>query len=74
MKEILEESNLPKGTIYDLRHTTVSLMIAEGVSLTTISKMVGHSSTQTTARIYAHSIQSAEQEASAIIANMLEAQ
>lgn len=44
---------LPGVRFHDLRHSCASLLAAEGVDLYTISKILGHSSVQTTQR-YAH--------------------
>ncbi|WP_246295569.1 tyrosine-type recombinase/integrase [Arthrobacter wenxiniae] len=40
--------------IHDLRHTHASWLIQEGVSLFTISRRLGHSSTRTTEQVYGH--------------------
>ena len=39
---------------HDLRHTAATLMLTEGVPLTTISKTLGHSGIAITADLYAH--------------------
>lgn len=44
---------LPDLTFHDLRHTCASLLAQAGVDLYTIGQILGHKSTQTTAR-YAH--------------------
>lgn len=48
-----EKAKMPHVHWHDLRHTTASLLVNAGVDLFTIGKILGHSSTQTTAR-YAH--------------------
>ena len=45
--------SMPDLRIHDLRHTTASWLINEGVDLYTVGKILGHSGPQTTAR-YAH--------------------
>jgi len=45
---------------HDLRHTQASLMLAAGVDLKVIQKRLGHADFQTTANIYAHLLQGAE--------------
>ena len=37
-----------------MRHTNVTLMISKGIQTQIISRKVGHSSVQTTDRIYSH--------------------
>lgn len=41
---------------HDLRHTYGSLLMSEGVSLKTISDLMGHASIEVTANIYLHSL------------------
>lgn len=53
-KKILKKYNLRESKFHSLRHTTVSLMIRKGIQPQLISRKVGHSSVQTTDRIYSH--------------------
>lgn len=55
------KNNLPDVTIHSLRHTNASLLIANGINLTTVSKRLGHANTATTTKIYAHAIRSADE-------------
>ena len=41
---------------HQLRHTYGSLLIAQGVDVVTVSKLMGHSSPAVTLKIYAHII------------------
>lgn len=43
-------------TVYELRHTAVSIMSAEGVSIEVIADAAGHRSSRTTSVVYRHSI------------------
>lgn len=63
LKRLQKKYNLPQITFHGLRHTLVSLLANEGVSLSTVSKIVGHSDISTTARIYTHVFNNAEAEA-----------
>ncbi|CAN5301478.1 site-specific integrase [soil metagenome] len=47
------KANLEHVNFHDLRHSCASILIALGVDLYTVSKILGHSNTQTTQR-YAH--------------------
>jgi integrase len=40
----LKKAGLPAIRFHDLRHTAVTLMLADGVPLVTVSKILGHSS------------------------------
>ena len=52
--KIIKKYNLKRITFHGLRHTNVSLMISKGIQTQIISRKVGHSSVQTTDRIYSH--------------------
>jgi integrase len=47
---------LPELRFHGLRHCAASLLIAGGGDLSTVSKLLGHSSVAVTADIYAHMI------------------
>jgi len=47
------KAGMPDVNFHDLRHSCASIMLSLGVDLYTISKVLGHSNTQTTQR-YAH--------------------
>jgi integrase len=51
---LLEEAELRKIRIHDLRHTYASIMISTGVNLVYIRDQLGHSSIKTTADIHGH--------------------
>ena len=63
--------NLPKFSVHTLRHTFVTNLIANNVPLSTVSKIVGHSNTTTTANIYSHSIMQAEEQATEVTGGLL---
>jgi integrase len=46
-------AKMPHVRFHDLRHTTASLLVQAGVPLYTVGEILGHASTQTTAR-YSH--------------------
>jgi integrase len=47
---------LPELTFHGLRHCAGSLWLAGGADISTVSKLLGHSSIATTVKIYAHLI------------------
>lgn len=65
-RSIRERARLPDGArLHDLRHTAGSLALAAGIPLPLVSKMLGHKSVATTAKIYAHAL--AESETAAMV-------
>lgn len=57
--KFIKRYNVPRFTPHSLRHTNVSLMIASGVDIKTVSSRAGHANISTTGNIYTHQIQSA---------------
>lgn len=51
---ILEAAGLPHMRFHDLRHSCASLLLAQGVPLSTIQEVLGHSSHAFTRDVYAH--------------------
>lgn len=61
---IREKAGIPETFVFhDLRHTQASLMLAAGVDLKVIQKRLGHRDFATTANIYSHLLQGAQDEA-----------
>jgi integrase len=54
---------LPELTFHGLRHSAASLMLAGGADISTVSKLLGHSSIAITADVYAHLIAAVGQRA-----------
>ena len=55
------KAGIPRLSVKALRHTCVTIISARGVPLIEISKRVGHSSVQVTAKVYAHVLRSEEE-------------
>ncbi|MEW6541806.1 MAG: site-specific integrase [Bacillota bacterium] len=53
---MLNRAGLVRIRVHDLRHTAGSLMLDAGQPLATVSAFLGHSSTATTAAVYAHPV------------------
>ena len=70
-KKFVKQHNLPNFTPHSLRHTNISLMIANGVDIKTVSSRAGHSNITTTGNIYTHQIQSANAKAAEKIGDIL---
>jgi len=55
-KQILKKNGLPENlNVHSLRHTTASLLIANGTDAATVAGLLGHSQVSTTLDIYTHS-------------------
>ena len=66
-----EKHNLPPLTFHQLRHTNASLLIAQGIDITTVGKRLGHSTPATTMKIYAHALQRPDREAAQKLENII---
>ena len=53
-QNILEAAGLPRMRFHDLRHSCASLLLAQGVPLSTIQEVLGHTSYAFTRDVYAH--------------------
>lgn len=58
LKEFCQKHDLPHINPHMFRHTAASLMIANGVDVVTVSKILGHRKTSTTLDVYSHEIES----------------
>ena len=52
--EIIESCNLPHIRIHDFRHSYCTLLINGGVPLYVIARLLGHSTTDITQKVYSH--------------------
>lgn len=63
----LGRSLLSRRRLHDLRHSSASIQLAEGVDLALVSKRLGHSSPAITGSLYVHLLRSAGQQAAETI-------
>jgi len=70
-RDFIRNTDLPQISIHSLRHTNITLMIAAGVPLRTVSYRAGHAQTSTTANIYSHAIHSADEMAADVLEDIL---
>lgn len=69
---VREAAGIPSTFVFhDLRHTQASLLLAAGVDLKVIQKRLGHQSFQTTADIYSHLLQGAQNDAVSKVDDMM---
>lgn len=58
---LLESVDIPKHNLYCLRHTFATQLFGKGISLKTISEMLGHTSIRVTADTYVHLVQDVDE-------------
>jgi integrase len=56
---------------HDLRHTTATVMLAQGIDVRTVADVLGHSDVSTTLRTYVHSTEGASRHAAQVIGEAL---
>lgn len=67
-----EGDKLPDIPLHGLRHTSASLLISKNVDIQTISGRLGHSSSNVTLGIYAHSFQKMDKVAADALADIID--
>jgi integrase len=70
-KKFISKTNLPQISIHSLRHTNITLQIAAGIPLKTVSWRAGHASTNGTNLVYSHMIRSSEEKAAQVLEDIL---
>jgi len=67
LADLLARAALPPVRFHDLRHSAASLLLAAGVQLAEVSKLLGHSALRLTADLYSHLQQQTAAKAAAIM-------
>ena len=70
-KRVLKNAGLPNIRFHDLRHTAATLMIANGIPVVIVSKILGHSKPSVTMNIYAHASVEMQSEAAQLMENLV---
>lgn len=70
-KTILKKANLPDIRLYDLRHTTASLLLSEGINPKIVSERLGHASIVLTLDTYSHVLPTMQKDATERLEKML---
>ena len=70
-KPILKKANLPDIRLYDLRHTTATLLLSAGENPKVVSERLGHASITLTLDTYSHVLPTMQKEATAKLESML---
>lgn len=60
LNKMLREANIDHYSLHSLRHTNITLQIAAGVPIVTVSARAGHARTSTTSDIYAYALRSTD--------------
>ena len=68
---VLSNCGIERTGVHSLRHTNATLQIANGVAVTTVAGTLGHSTANTTTKVYAHAIQSAAAASAEMMDNLL---
>ena len=71
-QKIVKEYGLRPITLYGLRHTAATIMIAQGLNARDVAARLGHAQTSTTLNIYAHAFMDANTRATEAIASALD--
>lgn len=72
--EFLERHGLPRmkfQAIQALRHTSATLLIAEGISLKNVSRRLCHADTRTTDMFYTRALESVDRKAAEVLDNII---
>ena len=73
LPRILRRGNLPPMRLYDLRHSSATLLLAAGINPKVVSERLGHSTTRLTLDTYSHVLPSMQQEAANILGRLVQA-
>ena len=60
LKQLCQQAGIPIISIHGLRHTHASLLMYDGVSISSVAKRLGHANTITTQTTYLHVVQELE--------------
>jgi integrase len=67
---VLKRAGLPRIRFHDTRHTAATLMLAGGIQVHVVSRILGHANITTTLQSYAHLLPVLEEQAVDILATM----
>ena len=67
-----EEDKLPQISLHGLRHTMATVLIAEGMEISTVSGRLGHADISTTLDIYTHFLKERDKTASKTLEKYLQ--
>jgi integrase len=68
---IREAAKLPKIRLYDLRHTSATLLLSKGINPKIVSERLGHASVVLTLDTYSHVLPTMQKDATEKIENLM---
>ncbi len=72
LKALLKRNKINKNIRWhDLRHTSATLLLENGVAMKTVQKRLGHASMSTTSDIYSHVTEKMDREATNILSRTI---
>lgn len=71
LNKFTKKHNLPHVHPHTLRHTFASILISEGVDITTVAGALGHANTSMTLDVYSHVIDESKRKATECIADVM---
>lgn len=71
LRNICDKNDLPHVNPHSLRHSTASALIFGGVDPASVAKYLGHTSPQTTEKVYAHALEESRSRNSNIIGDFM---
>lgn len=72
LKDFCEKENLPFKGLHSFRHTVATESIVNGVDVSTVSAILGHSSVSTTLNVYTHAVKKAKAKAANVMAGLID--
>jgi integrase len=69
---IVKRAGLGALRFHDLRHTAASLMLEQGLPITTVAAILGHANTSTMLAVYAHAIKGSEQAGATVMEGIIQ--
>ncbi|MEP6754817.1 MAG: tyrosine-type recombinase/integrase [Chthonomonadales bacterium] len=70
-QRLLERLKIPRVALHDLRHTHATQLLQQGVNIKVIAERLGHADPAITLRVYAHVIESMQEEAADLTNDLL---
>ncbi|HXN59494.1 MAG TPA: site-specific integrase [Acidimicrobiales bacterium] len=70
-RRLCDEVGVPTVRLHDLRHFAATQLLAAGVPVRTVAGRLGHANAATTLNVYAHVLESSDEEAAGVLGRLL---